>query len=179
MRAFLVKRRPLFNFLLPLVLAVLAEPSVTFFLAGLCLAALGEAIRMWSAGVISKAQEVTAAGPYAHVRHPLYVGSLLIGLGYCFMSGLIPWSIPLMLVLMGAVYYATIEAEEAHLGLKFGAAYEEYAAAVPKYVPRLTARKKSETGFSLERLKENREHRYVLVTVGFIVVFALRLVFHV
>lgn len=176
MRRFLVKRRPLFNFLFPLVLLIAAKPAPKFFWIGLALAAAGEAIRMWSAGAIAKDQGVTVSGPYAHVRHPLYVGSFFIGLGYCFMSGLIPWSIPVMLVLMGAVYYATIEAEEAFLTAEFGAAYSDYAAKVPKYLPSPIPRRKSEGRFSIGRMKENKEHVYVLGTLAFAAAFAIRLI---
>jgi hypothetical protein len=80
--------------------------------------------------------------------------------------------------LMGAVYYATIEAEEAYLLDTFGEGYQEYMSGVPKYVPRLTAWRTGSDGFSLERLKENREPRYFLVTLAFIAVFALRLFLH-
>ena len=43
--------------------------------------ALGEALRIWAAGHLDKAREVTASGPYRWFAHPLYVGSSVMGVG--------------------------------------------------------------------------------------------------
>ena len=39
----------------------------------------GEALRIWAAGHLEKGREVTASGPYRWTRHPLYLGSTIIG----------------------------------------------------------------------------------------------------
>ena len=55
--------------------------DVASLAAGLVVALVGEAIRMWAAGHLEKSREVTASGPYRWTRHPLYVGSAIMALG--------------------------------------------------------------------------------------------------
>ena len=42
----------------------------------------GEALRVWAAGHVEKSREVTRSGPYRFTRHPLYLGSWVIGVGH-------------------------------------------------------------------------------------------------
>ena len=59
----------------------LAEPTSRSLEIGGLIAMAGEAIRLWAAGHLEKGREVTTSGPYAFTRHPLYVGSSIIGIG--------------------------------------------------------------------------------------------------
>ncbi|HUT86260.1 MAG TPA: methyltransferase, partial [Elusimicrobiales bacterium] len=66
-----------------LVLLLIAKPfSWKLFIAGLVIISLGEAIRLWASGYLKKDKELAVTGPYRIVRHPLYVGSFLIALGF-------------------------------------------------------------------------------------------------
>lgn len=101
----------------------------------------GGLIRVYSALFIGgwKNQRLAAVGPYALVRNPLYLGSLLATLGV----GLVTASITLTAVLFGfiAAYYSrTVAREEAYLEQQFGADYRAYQAAVPRWLPRPGAR---------------------------------------
>jgi protein-S-isoprenylcysteine O-methyltransferase Ste14 len=58
----------------------LAAPSWSSLLAGSMIATVGEGVRIYAAGHIEKGREVTKSGPYRFTRHPLYVGSALIGM---------------------------------------------------------------------------------------------------
>ena len=69
------------GFVLAAVVLWLATPTVTTMTIGAAIALLGESIRIWAAGHIEKSREVTRSGPYRFTRHPLYVGSSLIGVG--------------------------------------------------------------------------------------------------
>src|SRR5689334_20685276 len=60
---------------------VLARPTPRSLAIGGAIAAVGEAVRIWAAGHLNKAREVTSSGPYRFVGHPLYVGSSIIGVG--------------------------------------------------------------------------------------------------
>jgi protein-S-isoprenylcysteine O-methyltransferase Ste14 len=119
--------------------------------AGAAIACVGEAVRVWAAGHLEKAREVTRSGPYRLVRHPLYVGSSLMGAGFVVAAGDLGVAI-LVAAYLGLMLTAAIRSEERFLRQRFGDEYDRYAAG-----------EAAETGrrFSLERAWRNREHRAV------------------
>jgi protein-S-isoprenylcysteine O-methyltransferase Ste14 len=138
----------------------LASPTPRSLLSGAIVGAAGEALRIWAAGHLEKGREVTSSGPYAFSRHPLYVGSILLGAGFALASNnLIAAGI--VAAYLAVTITAAIRAEEAHLTDKFGEVYPDYrdGRAVE------TSRR-----FTLERVLRNREYRAL---VGFIAVLAL------
>ncbi|WP_375738665.1 methyltransferase family protein [Pseudomonas boanensis] len=82
-------------------------------------------------------------GPYARVRHPQYVGFVLIMFGF-----LLQWPTLITLVMFPIllVMYARLaRAEEQELLVQFGADYLAYRERTPAFVPRLNARRSSAT----------------------------------
>ena len=134
-----------------------AAPTTSSIAAGLPVAIAGELLRVWAAGHLNKAREVTRSGPYRYVAHPLYVGSSLIGVGLAIGSG------SAVVAAIVAVYLlvtltAAIKNEERFLREKFGAAYDEYR--LQRVVDR-------ERRFSWSQAMANREYRAVAgVTVA-------------
>ena len=59
----------------------LARPTSRSLAIGGAMALVGEALRIWAAGHLEKGREVTRSGPYRLTRHPLYLGSAIIGVG--------------------------------------------------------------------------------------------------
>ena len=84
---FLFRRRTLIVLLGILAIVPFAHPKPIMLAVGIALAVVAECWRIWAAGTIHKTEELTTGGPYAHVRHPLYVGSFVHAVAYCFMSG--------------------------------------------------------------------------------------------
>jgi protein-S-isoprenylcysteine O-methyltransferase Ste14 len=104
---------------------------------------------------------VTRSGPYRFTRHPLYLGSTLIGIGLAIASNSL-WVAALVLAYLAVTLTAAIRTEEAHLTEKFGAAYPDYRAGRGSSVAR---------PFSLDRaLRTNREYR---ASLGVLVVLAV------
>jgi len=68
--------------LLVAVCAYFSGPDLGTVTAGLTLAALGQIFRIYAAGFIFKNKELASNGPYALVRHPLYLGNILILAGF-------------------------------------------------------------------------------------------------
>jgi protein-S-isoprenylcysteine O-methyltransferase Ste14 len=134
-------------FPLVLVLVVLAKPSLWRFFLGLGLMMGGKGIRIWAAGYIGGVLKTTSknmqgslvtAGPYAHLRNPLYVGNFILGAGACVMSGINWWIIfPIFFVLFIFQYWNIILFEEATLREKFGQKFEDYCSDVPRVIPKL------------------------------------------
>jgi hypothetical protein len=105
-------------------------------LAGAALSLLGLLLRGLAAGSILKDQTLATTGIYGRVRHPLYMGSSLIGMGLSLASGV--WWIPLFVLLLFLwVYGLAIRAEETRLELQFGAEYLTYRNRVRAFFPDL------------------------------------------
>lgn len=137
-------------------LAFLLPAQFRLFWPGLCVSILGQAIRLWSAGCLHKDERVIDTGPFACTRNPLYVGSFVVGIGHCLMSGLY-WSF-LLLPLFWAIYYPTVRHEERFLQTKFGPAFEAYCARVPRIVPRWPGLAALRVGFACSQVAGNREY---------------------
>jgi protein-S-isoprenylcysteine O-methyltransferase Ste14 len=130
----------------------LARPGVRSLAAGAAVAVAGEAVRLWAAGHLEKGREVTASGPYAFTRHPLYAGSTLIGVGLAIASASVAVSV-LVSAYLAITLTAAVRTEEAHLTEKFGPEYPAYREGRGGRAPRR---------FSLARAFRNREYRAVL-----------------
>jgi protein-S-isoprenylcysteine O-methyltransferase Ste14 len=138
----------------------LASPTSRSLAAGAAVGAVGEALRIWAAGHLEKGKEVTSSGPYALTRHPLYVGSTILGAGLAIAASSL-FVAALVFVYLGLTYTAAIRSEEAHLTHKFGGHYPDYREG------RTAAGTRR---FSLERAMRNREYRAL---AGFVIVLAL------
>lgn len=132
------------------LLAVFGRPSAFSIAVGLPLAFAGEAIRAWAvgySGVTTRGDTVTApalvtAGPYAYVRNPLYIGNFVTAFGFAIAftgansaaarTALVAGALGTML----SVYSVVVPHEERYLRTTFGAAFDEYVAAVPRVIPR-------------------------------------------
>lgn len=112
-------------------LAGLAAQSVGFVLV-----TVGTLYRMWSSVFIAgrKDIEIVQDGPYARSRHPLYLGSLVAGLGLALSTRSLVLAMALPAVLAGLMAQA-IRREDRFLAQRHGAAWAEYAARVPALWP--------------------------------------------
>ena len=156
-----------------LLAIVLARPAPRTLLAGLAVALVGELVRLWASGHIEKTEVLATGGPYAHSRNPLYVGSLILAVG----AGIAAASVWVVLAVLiyGAAFYPSLVREEASfLRRKFGAAYDDWARAVPMFVPRLSPAGPRTSRFSWQRVRRNREWRTLLALPALAVVFWLR-----
>lgn len=125
---------------LALFLSLLGDPSLGLFGIGALLAAAGIATRLWASGHIRKNRRLATGGPYARVRHPLYVGNLLITIGFCVGSGRW-WAYPLMLVFWLVFYPNAIGSEDANLERLFGDDWRSWREATPALIPKLRGRR--------------------------------------
>src|ERR1039458_7832998 len=130
----------------------LARPSWLSMAVGAIVVVPGLLIRALASGHVRKNESLATSGPYAYTRNPLYLGSLLMGLGFA--AAARSWWVGLALVVMFlAIYLPVIRDEEAFLRRTFPE-FEEYALRVPRMLPRFTAysgdEKEAPTGFSLE-----------------------------
>ena len=121
-------------------------------------------LRGYASGYVKKNQELTTTGPYAYVRNPLYLGSILIAAGFA--VALESWSVGLALAIMFvAIYVPVIASEERFLRATFPA-FDEYCRLVPRLIPRVTAARVSGSGprgrFFLPLYRKHREYNALL-----------------
>jgi protein-S-isoprenylcysteine O-methyltransferase Ste14 len=120
-------------------------PSTEALLLGLGLlgCAVGQALRAWVLGYVQagtsgqndylEAVALNTAGPYAHVRNPLYVGNFLICLGLALIAGH-TLAGALGLGFFAFEYAFIVPAEEGFLRGRFGEAFDAYCARVPRWL---------------------------------------------
>lgn len=155
---------------------ILCKPE--WNLAGIPLVVVGEALRTWAAGHLLKDEQLTVGGPYAHLRNPLYLGSLLSAAGFLVLVG--DWRLAAAFVVVAlAVYLPTIRQEEDYLRRMHGGAFEEYCRAVPGIVPRLrpaalTAPGLRRSRFAWRWVWLNQEHRTWLALAALSALLAAR-----
>lgn len=160
----LARLRVPLGYLFGVVAFVLAWPTRRSLLVGAIVGVLGEAIRVWAAGHLEKGREVTTSGPYAWMRHPLYVGSSVMGAGLAIAARNAIVAVVIFFYLLVTIA-AAIRTEEAHLTTKFGRAYPEYreGAAAP-----------GDRRFSFERAIRNHEYRAAIGLLAALALLALR-----
>lgn len=116
--------------------------SWTLVSAGAVLTLLGEAIRLWAVshiGTISRTRSdrlgpLVTAGPFGLVRNPLYIGNILLWVGFAVTARLV-WMAPVILVLLALEYHAIVKWEEQLLLERRGDEYRQYCAQVPRWIP--------------------------------------------
>jgi protein-S-isoprenylcysteine O-methyltransferase Ste14 len=144
----------------------------------------GCALRSWAAGYLFKGKRVAVGGPYAYIRNPLYVGSFIIGIGFCVILWRrpLPWSsAAIMLAFLlgfGVVYRAKTLAEEKELAENLGDPYRAYARQVPPFLPiRGRAANLGEQHFSAELYRRNREYQCIVGSLALLVILYTKWLF--
>jgi len=168
--------RQLFAILFVVLVSVLGEPDLILYVAGIPLIFLGIVVRMWASGHVKKNKKLATDGPYAYVRHPLYVGNILLLVGFSISSGLW-WSFLLMAFLLYLYYPPTIKYEDTKLHKLFGEDWERWRAVTWALVPSLKPYPSEEKGgwsFS-QSMRDNGEP----IIVAFLIFWLVYLFFQI
>jgi protein-S-isoprenylcysteine O-methyltransferase Ste14 len=104
--------------------------------AGFAVAAVGVLVRAFASGHIRKNAALATTGPYAYTRNPLYLGSIIIAIGFIVAARNL-WIGIAALAMFALIYLPVITAEEKYLRSAFPG-YDRYASEVPRFLPRLT-----------------------------------------
>jgi protein-S-isoprenylcysteine O-methyltransferase Ste14 len=137
---------------IPIALILLLVPSPRppnprFLWAGVAIVVVAELLRLWAVGhigVISRTRSerlgpLVSTGPFGWVRNPLYIGNVLLWIGFT-VSAQLSWWLPLIVAVLAFEYHAIVRWEERLLESRAGDAYRAYAARVPRWLPgRLTS----------------------------------------
>ena len=155
----------------------LARPTWRFLGVGSVLVLLGLVIRSLASGHVRKNEALATSGPYAYTRNPLYLGSLLMGIGFA-LAARSWWVGGLLVAMFFAIYVPVIRSEEKFLREKFPD-FEKYAREVPRMLPRLTAAKSEDEpgGFSTELYLKHREWNALLGSALLVTALILKMKF--
>jgi protein-S-isoprenylcysteine O-methyltransferase Ste14 len=161
----LAKWRVTLGYVLAVAAYWLADPTSRSLTIGAAVGAIGEGVRIWAAGHLEKGREVTTSGPYALTRHPLYLGSSIMGAGFAIAAHSVAAAV-LVFAYLVVTIFAAVRSEEAHLTEKFGGAYPAYRDGRVETAARR---------FSLARAWRNREYRALLGFAAALGLLAVRL----
>jgi protein-S-isoprenylcysteine O-methyltransferase Ste14 len=172
--AFFARWRVRLSYPLAILVLLFARPTPRSILWGAVIGLLGLFIRARAAGHLHKQEVLTVTGPYAYTRNPLYFGSAILTVGAA--VAMYSWVSALILCAYFALFYSIVmRREEAELRQHHGAAFDEYANAVPLFFPRLSPVRLSFAGagsFSFTQYKKNHEYQ---AAIGFLLLLVLLL----
>lgn len=137
----------------------LARPNVATIVVGCVVVAIGLAVRAVASGQLRKNQALAMSGPYSYTRNPLYLGSILIAVGFA-IAARSWWVWIVLLVFFIAVYVPVIRGEEAFLRETFPD-FELYARRVPRILPRWSGESVT-LQFSRELYLKHREYNALI-----------------
>jgi len=122
-------------------------PGIYFMIIGLLMILAGQGLRILTIGLVYiirggqkrriYAEKLVTDGVFSHCRNPLYVGNILIVIGFMFISGNMIGMLVGSLGFM-AIYRLIVHSEESFLRAKFADAYTSFCADVPRWIPRFT-----------------------------------------
>jgi hypothetical protein len=168
---------------LSILYIALAAPTIAFIAIGAAVAAIGLIVRGAAAGHLRKLETLTTSGPYAWTRNPLYLGSSLLAAGFA-VAGLSPWSASVIAAYFLIFYPAVMKKEESELHVRYGKAFDDYAARVPLFWPRPPKRanagaavsRNGEAHFSWQQYRRNREYQAAIGVLGALLLVCLRMI---
>ena len=137
-----------------------ARPDWTWLVLGGMVAALGVFVRAMASGHVKKNEELATTGPYAYCRNPLYLGSIIIALGFA-IAARDAWVAAGIVVLFTLIYVPVIRSEEGFLRGQFES-YDDYARRVPQLLPRTLWMSGLTAGFSRELYLQHREYNALI-----------------
>jgi len=142
----------------------IARPTWFPLITGGMVAVPGILFRGRAAGHVKKKEELSTSGPYAYTRNPLYLGSLIMALGFAIAARSL-WVLLVMIVMFVAIYLPVIRSEESFLRQTFSN-FDDYARTVPRLLPRITAYRNDGGSFSRALYWQHREYNAVLGTAA-------------
>jgi protein-S-isoprenylcysteine O-methyltransferase Ste14 len=172
MRLRKIRKIPLF--IGALLLVIFAKPSKPGMMIGIILIVIGEGIRIWAAGHLQKNEALTVTGPYAYVKNPLYIGSILISTGFCILADNIYLlaASTFMFCFHYIPYKKKVEGDR--LKKIFGSQFEDYDQKVPDYIPRRMPYSSQKSRWRFGNFIENSEEGILMIIIAGILLILSR-----
>lgn len=152
----------------------LADPLPISLLFAMVLVIPGLLVRALASGHVQKNERLATSGPYAYTRNPLYLGSLIIGVGFAIAARSV-WVAVILVLLFVTVYLPVIRAEEAYLAQHFPE-FAEYARRVPRLMPDPRPAIHTRGPFSWDLYWKHREYNATLGSVAMMAALVIKLI---
>lgn len=150
-----------------------ARPSWFSVAVGTAVAILGITIRALASGHVQKDRVLARTGPYAYVRNPLYLGSIVIGIGFTLAARDV-WIVVVLIAFFVAVYIPVIRGEQNFLRSRFPE-YADYMHQVPSLLPHSLWFSGVTRGFSRELYFRHREYNSLLGAAAILAVLIAKI----
>lgn len=151
-----------------------ARPDWLWLGIGAAMAGLGIFVRAMASGHVKKNEELTTTGPYAYVRNPLYLGSVLLAIGFALAARDL-WIGIVLFALFALIYVPVIRSEEAFLAQTFPQ-FAEYAQRVPRLLPRTVFLSGITRGFSRDLYCKHREYNALAGAVAVLAALVVKMI---
>jgi len=142
-------------------------------LLGAAFIVMGLILRALASGHVQKNEQLAMTGPYAYTRNPLYLGSLILAIGFVIAARSL-WIAVVLLIVFLAIYIPVIRAEEKYLEQRFPE-FAEYAARVPRLLPRTRAASDKGEKFSWGLYWKHREYNATLGSAAMMAALLVKL----
>jgi protein-S-isoprenylcysteine O-methyltransferase Ste14 len=108
-------------------------------------------------------------GPFSMVRNPLYIGNILLWVGFA-MSAQLAWLVPFVFALLALEYHAIVRWEERLLEARMGESYRQYLQRVPRWIPNFWGRSTtgSDAAFSWIQTLFSERGTLIAIAAGFL-----------
>lgn len=160
------------GFAFAIVYLWLARPSAMSIAIGSVIVAVGLAIRAVASGQLRKNEALAVSGPYSYTRNPLYLGSIVMAVGFA-LAARNWWIWVSLAILFVLIYVPVIRSEEQFLGSTFPD-FESYAARVRRILPRWSGESLT-ADFSRDLYLKHREYNALIGAVLMILAITIKM----
>ncbi|MGB5378534.1 methyltransferase family protein [Muriicola sp.] len=174
---------PVFYIILFLPFPRISENYTPIFITGLCIALIGQLVRMLTIGMVYivrggknrriYAEGLVTDGLFSHCRNPMYVGNILLVIGMSILSTSM-FAVLVMIPLFIFIYEAIVRAEEAYLRNEYGSGFDVYSSNVNRWIPKLQGIGKTfaENDFNLKKVAYKEYNTSFIWMTGAVLLFA-------
>ena len=154
----------------------LAKPDLPFLTIGAVFVIGGLLLRAAASGQLKKNEQLATGGPYAYTRNPLYLGSLVMAVGFAIAARSI-WVIVIIAAVFIAIYLPVIRGEEEYLAARFPE-FADYSRRVPRIFPSLRRFEHAASSFRWQLYRKHREYNAVLGALAMLAALVGKLYWH-
>ncbi|HKJ16009.1 MAG TPA: isoprenylcysteine carboxylmethyltransferase family protein [Xanthomonadales bacterium] len=122
------------GFLLILFFTWTSSPEEFWIPFAIVAVVLGSIIRAWAAGTVFKNEILATTGPYSLIRHPLYLGNILIFVGFTLLNNE-PWAWLVTVGFLWFYYPPAVTYEDGKLEDIFGQPWRDWRDKTPILIP--------------------------------------------